>query len=42
MEFCDFMCFGVLLKSVYGFRILIKVGQKQQVLYTKIYEHLCG
>ena len=41
MDFYDIMCFGFLLKFVYGFRILVKVEQ-QQILYTKIYENLCG
>jgi hypothetical protein len=30
MEFCDFMSFGVLLKFVYSFRILIKAGQNNR------------
>jgi hypothetical protein len=42
MDFYDIMCFGLLLNFVYGFRILFTVGQHQEVLYTKIYENLCG
>lgn len=43
MDFYDIKCFGFLLKFVYGFRIMVEVGQQQkQVLYMKIYENLCG